>query len=208
MTNPVVIKPGSSRVRRGLAELVVIFLGVTAAFFVEGYRNDLDQREQLRQVTEGILVELRRHEVRSKEHVDSIAARLSAWRSADLEGSRAIPGFYVIPGAPYPPTPAWEAAVSSGVASLYEPSLRRELGYYFSEFVGIHANYARRLTFIESEILPRARSGPDAFYDPVGDLLPRFATEMELLQDFANDLLRLTEWATTLRVQLEGGTER
>ena len=191
--------------RRGLAELVVIFVGVTAAFFVEGYRSDLDQREQLSQVTEGILVELRRHEVRSREHADSIAARLSAWHSADSDGKRAIPGFYVIPGAPYPPTPAWDAAVSSGVASLYEPSLRRELGYYFSEFVGIHVNYARRLSFIEIEILPRARSGPDAFYDPTGALLPRFATEMELLQDFANDLLRLTELATTLRVQLEAG---
>ena len=199
------IAPAPGRLRRLVAELLVIFVGVTAAFFVERYRSDLDQREQLRQVTDGLLAELRGNEVASKALGDSIAARLSAWRSADSKGQHAVPGFYIIPGAPYPPTPSWDEAVSSGVARLYEPSIRRDLGYYFSEFVGIQENYARRLSFIEREILPRARSGPDAFYDSSGSLIPQFATEMDLLQDYANECLRLAEMAKALRIQLEAG---
>ncbi len=35
-------------------------LGVSAAFFVEGYRQQLDQAQQLRQATSGIIAELAR----------------------------------------------------------------------------------------------------------------------------------------------------
>ena len=176
---------------------------MTAAFFVEGYRADLEQSEQLQQVTDGLLTELRQHEVRSKMHADSILFRVAGWEAADSEGRQAIPAYYIIPGSPFPPTPAWDAAISSGVASLYEPSLRLDLGYFFSEFVGIHTNYVRRLTFIEREVLPRARVGPQTFYDASGALLPEFGTEMELLADFAAELMASSEWASRLIARLE-----
>ena len=176
---------------------------MTAAFFVEGYREDLEQSAQLRQVTDGLLTELRQHEVRSKMHVDSILFRVAEWAEADSNGHQAIPAYYIMSGSPFPPTPAWDAAISSGVASLYEPSLRLDLGYYFNEFVGIHTNYVRRLSFIEREVLPRARVGPQIFYDASGTLLPQFGTEMELLADFATDLTATSEWATRLIARLE-----
>ena len=176
---------------------------MTAAFFVEGYRADLEQSEQLQQVTDGLLTELRQHEVRSKMHVDSILFRVAGWEEADSEGRQAIPAYYIMRGSPFPPTPAWDAAISSGVASLYEPSLRLDLGYYFNEFVGIHTNYVRRLSFIEREVLPRARVGPQTFYDTSGALLPQFGTEMELLADFAADLMASSEWAGRLIARLE-----
>lgn len=203
MTRTVDSGAWKGRVRRGAVELVIIFVGVTAAFFVEGYRSDLEQREQLDLVTNGLIAELGRHEVRSMEHADSIRSRIAAWRSDHSAGRRAVPGYYIIPGAPYPPQAAWDAAVSSGVASQYDPSLRLELGYYFAEFVGIHDNYTRRLAFIETEVLPRARVGADRFYDAGGVLAPQFATEMDLLADFADDLAELSEWAGTLRTKLE-----
>ncbi|HUG27694.1 MAG TPA: hypothetical protein VMK53_05290 [Gemmatimonadales bacterium] len=48
---------------------------------------------------------------------------------------------------------------------MYEPALRLELGCFYAEFVGINDNYVRRLEFIEREVLPRARVGPEPFYD-------------------------------------------
>lgn len=196
-----VVKRG--RLGRAALELVVVFVGVTAAFFVESYRGELDQREQLHQATDGIIAELRQHEVRAREHADSISSRIQAWNSAEAEGRKAIPAFYLIPGATHPPTPAWDAAVSSGVASLYEPALRLELGYFYAEFVGISDNYVRRLEFIEREVMPRARVGPEPFYDSSDRLLPEFAVEMDLLDDFRADLIRVSEWAGSLRAELE-----
>ena len=191
------------RLGRAVVELVVVFVGVTAAFFVEGYRGKLEQREQLRQATDGIITELRQHEARAREHADSISSRINAWTSDAAAGRKAVPAYYLIPGATHPPTAAWDAAVASGVASLYEPALRLELGYFYAEFVGISDNYVRRLEFIEREVLPRARTGPGAFYDSSDRLLPEFAVEMDLLGDFGADLIRVSEWAGRLRARLE-----
>ena len=47
--------------------------------------------------------------------------------------------------------PAWNSAVASGVARMLEPNLRRDLGYFYSEFVGIHDNYDRYNQFTERE---------------------------------------------------------
>ena len=181
------------RFGRGIAELLIIFVGVTAAFLVEGYRDELDQYERLRQVTDGLITELSSHELKTKEHADSIAHRIGAWASAAAAGHRTIPGFYHMRGGQHPPTAGWEAAVSSGVAGLFEPTLQLELGYYYSELVGVHDNYVRRLEFIEREILPRTKVGPEAFYDSMGQLLPQFDVEMDLLADFGHDLNRLRE---------------
>jgi hypothetical protein len=192
-----------SRVARAATELAIIFLGVSAAFFVEGYREQLDQAQQLRQATGGIIAELARYENKSAEFADSIDASLATWRTCDQAGQRAIPGYFIIPGAPRPPTAAWNSAVSSGVASLYVPDLRLELGYFYTELVGIHDNYIRRLEFTEREILPRAEVGPDAFYDSTGHLRPEFAVEMKLFGDFGSDLRRLGTMAGSLRARLE-----
>src|SRR6266480_522554 len=65
-----------------------------------------------------------------------------------------------IPGVTHPPTAAWNSAVSSGVARMIEPKLRTDLGYYYSEFLGIHDNYDRYNQFTEREVLPRILLGP------------------------------------------------
>ena len=191
------------RLGRIAAEFFVIFVGVTAAFFVEGYREDLDQREDLRNAAAGISEELARYETRGMEHVDSIFRSIERWEAADRAGERRVPAFYRIPGAPLPPTAAWDAAVSSGVASLIEPELRIELGYFYSEFVGIHQKYSRYAEFVDEEILPRAGIGPEAFYDSSGVLEPPFRVHMALLGEFARDLRALTEVAADLRARLE-----
>lgn len=183
----------------------MIFAGVTAAFLVEGYRAQLDEAQQLSQATEGILAELGRYQVRGIEHADSIAASIERWRVVDEAGGRAVPGYYRIPGAPYPPTAAWDAAVSSGVVSMFPPDLRLALGYFYTEFKGIHDNYVRRLEFIEGVIMPALERGPDAFYDASGELGPEFRVQMALLAEFEADIRRMGEEAALLDVWLRTG---
>jgi len=45
------------------------------------------------------------------------------------------------------------------IARMFDPKLRMDLGYYYSEFVGIHDNYERYNQFTEREILPRLAAG-------------------------------------------------
>jgi hypothetical protein len=188
---------------RIVAELVVVFVGVTAAFFVEGYREQLDADRALRQASAGILAELRTYETKGLAYADSMTAHLDAWEAADREGRRAVPTFYRLPGAPRPPTAAWESTVASGVASGFEPDFRYRLGYFYNEFSGIQLNYIRHLDFIEREVLPRAELGADAFYDASGRFDPVVRSRMRLMREYVADLDRLSREAGELGDELE-----
>ena len=130
-------------------QLFVIFLGVSAAFVLENYRETLSQREELHQAVAGIITELEHYETRSVQYADAFNTASERWAAADREGRRAVPGYYRIPGAPHPPSAAWNTAVTSGIARMLEPKLRVQLGYFYNEFVGIHDNYDRYNQFTE-----------------------------------------------------------
>ena len=186
-----------------VGQLFVIFLGVSAAFVVENYRETLSQKEELRQAVAGIITEMEHYEKRSVQFADAFNAATERWAAADREGRRAIPGYYRIPGGTHPPTAAWNTAVTSGIARMLEPKLRMELGYFYSEFVGIHDNYERYNQFTEREVLPRLSGGPDVFYGSDGKLLPMFRVHMDLQTEFATDLRRLGQTTHELRARLE-----
>jgi hypothetical protein len=86
---------------------------------------------------------------------------------------------------------------------MLEPKLRIDLGYFYSEFLGVHDNYDRYNQFTEREVLPRELSGPGAFYGPDGHLLPMFRVHMDLQKEFAQDLRRLCGMAHDIRTRLE-----
>lgn len=191
------------RFGRLAGELLVIFVGVSAAFVVENYRDSRNQSAEFHQAMAGVIAELTRTETRAPEFADTITARITEWENADRTGKRAIPGYYRIPGATHPPSAAWSTAVTSGLVRLIEPKLRTELGYFYSEFVGIHDNYDRYNQFTEREVLPRVALGPDGFYGPDGHLLPQFRVHMDLQNEFASDLRKLSMQARDLRLRLE-----
>ncbi|MDH3732765.1 MAG: hypothetical protein OEU54_04490 [Gemmatimonadota bacterium] len=198
--------PRGPRFGRSIAELFVIFVGVSAAFFVENYREGRQELQELEQAVDGLVFELGHYSERTLVHASAIERALGDWQAEDALGRRAIPGDYTIPGALRPPAPAWETTVASGTANLLEPTIRMELGWFYNEFLGIHDNHARQVEFSEREILPRATLGPDAFYGADGRVLPQFAVHMSLLEDFGTGLQRMARWADSLRnVLLETG---
>lgn len=184
-------------------ELIVVFAGVSAAFVVENYRDNRNQLNELHQAVAGIIAELTETETKSRAFSDAILADITRWEDADRSGHRAVPGHFRIPGAPHPPSAAWNSAVASGLARMLEPKLRKDLGYFYNEFVGIHENYVRYNQFTETDVLPKALSGPDAFYGTDGRLLPAYRVYMDLQKEFAQDLSRLGMMAHDLRGRLE-----
>ena len=186
-----------------IGQLIVVFAGVTAAFVVENYRDARNQEAEFHQALSGLIAELNRYETRGLEFADGMDARISAWEEADRKGTRAIPGYFRIPGATHPPSAAWTTMMSSGLARLIEPGLRTELGLFYSEVVGIHDNYDRYNQFTEREVLPRIAHGPDAFYGTDGRIQPAFRVHMDLQKEFAADLRKLSHQAHDLRLRLE-----
>ena len=184
-------------------QLLVIFLGVSAAFLVENYRQRENDKAETMQAVGGIIRELEDYETKSAEFADAFQSAIDRWNAADETGQRAVPGYFRIPGAPHPPSAAWNTTVTSGIARMLDPQLRTDLGYFYNEFIGIHENYDRYNQFTEREVLPRLSQGPDAFYGADGKLLPMFRVHMDLQTEFAADLRRLGKQGHDLRLRLE-----
>ena len=187
-----------------LAQLTTIFIGVTLAFLFEGYRKQIDEAADLRQAVAGIISELGHYAERGNFHALQFEQSIEAWREADRAGHQAAPLLYRLPGALTPPAAAWESALSSGAASHLEPALKLEIGYFYNEMLGIHANYRRQVDFAEREVMPRALKGAAAFYGSDGKLLPEFQVHLALIGEFAADLKRLSLRAGELKQKLEG----
>jgi hypothetical protein len=183
--------------------LLTIFVGVTAAFYADAYREKIDQDQQLAEARAGLITELKHYESRGGQIADEIDGSVARWKAENASGKQVVPAYYLFKGAPRPPVAAWTSAMASGTASRFDPKLQLELGYFYSEYSGIHENYVRQLDFAEREILPRELIGPAAFYDANGKLQPQFAVHVMLLARFSSDLRRLNTEATRLRIELE-----
>ena len=110
-------------------QLFIIFLGVSAAFLVENYRETASQKQGLRQAVSGIITELQHIEERATQFANAFNAATERWAAADREGRRAVPGYYRIPGSTHPPSAAWNTAITSGIVRMLDPKLRMDLGY-------------------------------------------------------------------------------
>ena len=174
-------------------ELVVIFFGVTLAFFIENFREQVNELEEFDLALDGLIFEMGYLGERGVFHADSIDARVSSWEESDRDGKQAVPGYYRLPGSPMPPSAAWQSLVASGMTRYIPPDLRLQIGYFYNEFVGIHGNYLRYAEITENVILPLSLLGPDAFYDGTGTLKPEFAIHMRLQGEYAGDIRALTE---------------
>jgi len=192
-----------ARAIAALAQLTTIFIGVTLAFLFEGYRKQIDEAADLRQAVAGIISELGHYAERGAFHAQQFELSIEAWREADRAGRKTAPVLYRLPGALAPPAAAWESALSSGAASRLEPALKLEIGYFYNEMLGIHANYRRQVEFAEREVMPRALQGAAAFYGSDGRLLPEFLVHLALIGEFAADLKRLSLRAGELKQKLE-----
>ncbi len=188
---------------RSAVGLLTIFVGVTAAFYADAYREKLDQQQRLAEARAGLITELKHYETRGGEIADGIDLSIAKWKAANAAGIQVVPAYHLFKGAPRPPTSAWTSAVASGTAIQFDPQTQLELGYFYSEYSGIHENFVRQLDFTEREILPRELIGPAAFYDANGKLLPQFQVHVNLLARFSGDLRRLNTEATRLRIKLE-----
>jgi hypothetical protein len=189
--------------RQLLVELVVVFVGVTAAFLVENIREERAEMTELRQASVGMVAELRNYRERGVAYAKAFRDPITAWRISDQQGEQAIPKLFRIPGAPVPPSAAWDGAVASGVANRISPEFRYRLGYFYSEFKGIAENNLRHQIFIENEVLPRAELGVQTFYDEDGRFNPAIRVRLALIEEFADDLERLSLTAGELADELE-----
>jgi len=169
-------------------ELLIVFVGVYAAFWVDNWRTDLAVRERAREVALTIQLGLDDVIGANERFVTEVSAGLSAWQAARDRGELVAPYFFRIGGSEHAPREVYEAIIQSQPAELFDTKLMFDLGYFYSELLGVGDRYVRYAEFTESAVLPNLKRDVSVFYEPdESRLLPEFDAHMDRLRE-------LVEW--------------
>lgn len=193
---------GGDRARALLLEMLFIFVGVTAAFFVENYR---DRREAGARAL--LLAGAIDQDIGDSQRVKTALVRamddgLAAFEAQLAAGRRSVPYVLEISGSLRPPSGVWESAAEIGLRDFADPDLLFELSYYYSEAQGVADNFVRYSEFTERSFWPVALSDTSSFYDEEGRLQGEFAAHLQQLRDYRADIARQLEWGGELRERL------
>ena len=186
---------------KSVFEIVIVFIGVTAAFALEAARQDRQDSNYRKSMIAALiptLDDLIRHNRTFERDVD---ARIATF-DADLAGGRhPLLPIYREPGGERPPIRAWDGIVATGVSKALRPDLFFNLSLFYTRQESFGERYVRYAEMTEQEVLPL---GPrqQGIYEPSGALKPRFAAYVDRLRDLSAAAKRLDPQANDLKAQL------
>ena len=170
-------------------ELFIVFVGVSAAFAVENYRDVRAQHERRQVVYRALDRELRQMaETHGPILQRQMTEQLAAWDSALVKGEKPLPPVFRIRDAERPPTGVWDAAVATGTIELIDPESGRSLPMEITAQVSVWS---------------RVDEGRSAFWQPDGQLRPEIKTHVQRLRDFRDMQGKQVQGAVNLRKKLK-----
>ena len=191
-----------------VAELVVVFLGVYGAFWVDNFRDQQDQEARTEQVILALKQDLSDYISVSGSFNEYMEVGLQEWSNGRDRGETLPPFVFRIFGAEKPPPLTWQAVSQSQLTELLDANLLYELGFFYNELSGIGDRYVRYAEFTESEVLPLLKLDSSIFYTQDGNrLLPRFEAHMDRLREYKNFSVGTVAWARCLVARLESADE-
>ena len=159
-----------------LAELAIVFLGVSLASYAEDYRQHRSDQALSRQVVAALgrsLVDLGKHEHEVGSGLDAELARFDSDRK---RGLRPVPPVYRETMAERPPTLVWGALVETGGARLLPPDLLFDFARFFNRMDSLGERYIRYNQFSEERFLPSATRAKLLSTMPAVPFGPNFAS--------------------------------
>lgn len=184
-------------------ELFVVFVGVTAAFAVDDYRDARAQDERRQAVYQALDRELTQmSETHGPAFQREMGGQLAAWDGALDRGERPLPPTSKLPGAERPPTGVWDAAAATGSIELIDPELFYELARFYNRANSVGVLYQRYSQGAQADIWPRMKDGPRAFWTADGKLRPEILIDVQRLRDFSERQGQLSGEAGQLRSKL------
>ncbi len=185
-------------------ELFIVFVGVSAAFAVEDYRDARQEDERRQAVYRALDRELKQMaETHGPVFQRQMTQQLAAWDGAIQNGGRPLPPTFRVPGAERPPTGVWDAAVATGSIELVEPDLFYELARFYNRADSVGDLAQRYSAAAQVEIWPYLNDGPGAFWGPNGDPTPTTRAHVARLREFRDRQRQLGHEAKGLRAKLE-----
>lgn len=167
-------------------ELVIVVVGVTAAFALENARAAREEaryRESMVAALRASLDDFADHGTVIDRQIGDMLQRFDAARR---QGERPPLPVYRESGGERPPTRAWDGIVATGAARSLDPQLFFRLARFYGRADSFGDRYLRYNAVTEDRVLPYI-SGPGAFYDGSDRLKPEFAAHVERLRDLQRE---------------------
>lgn len=187
-----------------ILELFIVFVGVSAAFAVDNYRESREQEQRRQAVYRALDRELMQMaETHGPALQRKMTQQLDAWDAAVARGEKPLPPDFRIPDAERPPTGVWDAAVATGAIELVDPELMFELARFYTRASSVGDLYQRYSAGGQVDVWPHLQEGPDAFWKPNGILRYEIAAHVQRLRDFRDRQGGLSQEARLLRQQIK-----
>ncbi len=186
------------RTRRSLIgkfafELAIVFVGVTAAFAMEGLRQQAEEDAYRRGMIAAMIPTLENVLSHNRDFDREVVAELAAFDAAIARGEQPPLPVFREQGSERPPTRAWDAIVATGAAKALPPKTFFQLALFYTRQESIGERYIRYNDFTEQRVFALGPAQAAA-YDPITGLLrPEFVAYVDRLRDLksANDQISL-----------------
>jgi hypothetical protein len=185
-------------------EVVIVFIGVTAAFALEASRQDRQDAEYRKSMLGALAATLNDTIEHNRRFEGLVDKQLAEFDAALARGEHPKLPVYREPGSERPPTRIWDGVVNTGAAKALDPDLFYALAILYTRLDSFGEKYVRYNDFTEQHVFPL---GPDqaGIYDPKsGRLRPEFAAYVDRLRDLDQMAKELDIKAVALKVRLNG----
>lgn len=187
---------------RFLFEVIIVFIGVTAAFALEATRQDRQDAEYRKSMLGALAATLNDTVQHNRQFEKQVDKQLADFDSALARGEHPKLPVYREPGSERPPTRIWDGVVSTGAAKALDPDLFYALATLYTRLDSFGEKYIRYNDFTEQHVFAL---GPDqaGIYDSkTGRLKPEFAAYVDRLRDLDEMAKELDLKAAALKVRL------
>jgi hypothetical protein len=211
-----------SRGARAAFELLIVFVGVGAALWVDARMGDLARKERAVAIAEAMSTEIGVLNEWFKPWRDSVAVGFEGWRERVNDGERPPPYYFRQPGNEAAPTIGWDVGMASGLLATFDPALVFEIGNMYHEWNGIGVRLGRYHASTESVVFPAVADQASAWRaegtqaasaryltsmsDSVvvsGLLLPEFAANLAMMHEILGEMDDKYGWAMRVKAQLD-----
>jgi hypothetical protein len=177
---------------RPALELVVVFIGVYAAFALSEYESRRDATERRHQLQAALVSEIRDIASNTRRVAEALPPQLARFDSAVAAGARPPLQPWIEPIRVQ--THMWEATLQSGPLDIFDVPTVYAISQFYNELNAGFEQLAQLRALSEAVLIPELGGGSDEFYDSANQLRPKYTW-------YRDGLGRLSRLAGEITVQ-------
>jgi hypothetical protein len=188
-------------VRLGL-ELVVIFVGVYAAFALSEYESRREHATRRQQIQAALVREIRDITTNTRRVAEFLPGQLARFDSVVAAGGRPALDPWIEPVRVQ--THMWEATLQSGALDLFDVSTVHQISEFYNELNAGFEQLEQLRELSQTVLIPNLGQNVDEFYDPrTGQLRPKYTWHPNGLRRLSTLATRITATGDSLVKALE-----